>query len=77
MEAIYMGEERVVAGIGDVVMVRGGVRAIVIDVTGMFVKVLGIANNMDTGETFVLSPRYIHEYPACDCHYMEKQTLNL
>jgi len=76
VEATYMGEKRIVASIGDVVMAPGNVRAIVIAANGIQVKVLGIGTSKETGDTFVLSPPYIHDYPASQCHYLEKQTLN-
>lgn len=76
MEATYMGEKAIAAGIGDVVMAPGNVRGIVIAVDGPSVKFLGIGTSKVTGDTFVLSPRYIHDYPASECHNMEKQMLN-
>jgi hypothetical protein len=63
--------------IGDVVMAPGGMRGIVIGMNGTFVKVLGIGTKLDTGETFVLPQRFVHDYPASDCSYLEKQTLTL
>jgi hypothetical protein len=42
-----------------------------------FVTVLGIGTSKNTGDTFVLPQRYVHDFPAQDCTYMEKQTLNL
>jgi hypothetical protein len=80
MEAIYMvgqDKRKHVAAVGDVVMVPSNMRAIVIAVNGMFVKILGIGTSKDTGDTFVLPQRYVHDFPASECHYMEKQTLNL
>lgn len=77
MDATYMGDEKRPAHIGDVVMSHGNLRAIVIDVKASFVKILGIATDMKTGETFVLSPRVIQEVPASECFYLQKQTLNL
>jgi hypothetical protein len=76
MDVVYMDGKRK-AGIGDLVMTRGNTRCIVIDVEGTFIKILGIGTHMETGETFVLMPRYIDKVPASDCHYMEKQTLNI
>jgi hypothetical protein len=76
MKPIYMDGKRE-AAIGDVVMIQGNVRCIVIGINGAFVKVLGIGTKMDTGVTFVLTPRYIHDHPASVCHYLEKQTLTL
>lgn len=76
MAATYMGDKAIVASVGDVVMAPGNVRGIVIAVSGTSVKVLGILTSKVTGDTVVLSPRYIHEYVASECHYMEKQTLN-
>lgn len=73
----YMNEKQVAARIGDVVMAPGNMRGIVIAVKEMFVTVLGIATDMQTGETFVLPQRYVHDYPAEQCFYLEKQILNL
>jgi hypothetical protein len=83
LKARYMGSERE-AMIGDVVIGPGSApsRAIVIAVNGTFVKILGIGTNPD-GETFVLphpsmrAHRWIHDCPAGECHYLEKQTLSL
>jgi hypothetical protein len=81
MEAIYMNkdkdEKQIKAGIGDVVMAPGNIRGIVMEVKGTFVTVLAIGTSKDTGDTYVLNPRYIHDFPASDCFYLEKQTLNL
>jgi hypothetical protein len=63
--------------VGDVVMAPGNIRGIVIGVKELFVTVLGIGTNKDTGDTFVLPQRYVHDFPAGDCMYMEKQILNL
>jgi hypothetical protein len=76
MDATYMGDKATVARMGDVVMAPGNIRGIVIAVKGTFVTVLAIATSKETGETFVLTPRYIHDFPASDCSYMEKQTLS-
>ena len=76
-DAIYMGEKGIRARIGDVVMAPGNMRGIVIALKGSFVTVLGIGTKIETGETFVLPQRFVHDYPANDCSYMEKQTLNL
>ena len=80
MEAVYMvghdNHERV-AAIGDVVMAPGNLRGIVIGVKATFVTVLAIApTNKETGETFVLAPRYVHDFPASDCYYLETQTFD-
>ena len=72
-----MGDEGREAQIGDVVMAPGNVRGIVIGVQEAFVKVLAIATKIDTGETFVLTPRFIHDFPVSDCSYLKKQTLTL
>lgn len=77
MEATYIGEKPIAARVGDVVMAPGNIRGIVIAVNGTFVKVLGIGTSKVTGDTFVLPQRYVHDYLASQCHYMEKQTLNL
>ena len=77
MEARYLGDSNRLAAIGDVVMVQGNVRGIVIGVDGTFVKVLAIGTNVNTGDTFVIKPTFIHDYSARDCHYMERQMLNL
>ena len=53
----------------------GDVRGIVIGMNGTFVKVLAIGTSKETGDTVVL--RYVHDYPASQCMYLEKQTLNL
>ena len=63
--------------IGDVVMAPGTMRGITIGIKGTFVTVLGIGTKIETGETFVLPQRFVHDYPARDCMYMEKQTLSL
>jgi hypothetical protein len=76
MGATYMGEKAIVASVGDVVMSPGNVRAIVIAVNGVSVKVLGIGTDTRSGDTFVLKPTYIHDYPASECHYIERQFLN-
>jgi len=72
-----MGDKKIKARIGDVVMALGDMRGIVIEIKGTFVKVLGIGTSRETGDTFVLPQRFVHDYPASECHYMEKQTLNL
>ena len=77
MEATYMGENPTKARVGDVVMAPGNIRGIVIALKGTFVTVLGIGTNMETGDTFVLEHRYVHDFPASECYYMEKQLLNL
>ncbi len=81
MEANYMNrdkdEKQIEAGIGDVVMVPGNIRGIVIEVRGTFVKILAIGTSKKSGDTFVLNPRYIHDFLATDCSYLEKQILNL
>ncbi len=76
MVANYMGEKAIAASVGDVVISPGNVRGIVIAVKGTFVSVLGIGTSKETGDTFVLNPPYIHECPASQCCYLEKQTLN-
>ena len=76
MVAIYAGEKAITAQIGDVVMVPGNVRGIVIGLEGTFVKVLAIGTGKETGDTFVLKPTFIHDFPVSDCSYMAKQTLN-
>jgi hypothetical protein len=77
MEAIYMGDKNIHAGVGDVVMAPGNIRGIVIAVNGTFVTFLAIGTTTANGDTFVLTPRYIHDFPARECHYLEKQLLNL
>lgn len=77
MDAIYMGEKQRVARVGNVVMVPGNVRGIVIEVKGTFVKFLGIGTKKDTGDTFVLQSPFVHDFTASECSYMEKQLLNL
>ena len=75
-EATYMGDKGNVPRIGDVVMSPGNVRGIVIALKGMMVTVLGIGTSKVTGDTFVLTQRYIHDFPASECYYMDKQLLN-
>jgi hypothetical protein len=76
-EPTYMGEEQIVARIGDVVMAPGNLRGIVIALNGTFVRVLAIGTSKETGDTFVLPQRSVDDYPASQCYYMEKQVLNL
>jgi len=71
----YTGDKQIKARIGDVVMTPGDVRGIAIEST--FVKVLAIGTSKETGDTFVLPQRHVHDYPASQCMYLEKQTLNL
>lgn len=73
----YDNKEKTAVQIGDVVMVPGNIRAIVIGMQGTFLKILGIGTSKVTGETFVLPQRYVHDFPVSECHYMEKQTLSL
>lgn len=77
MKPTYMGDKHIVATIGDVVMAPGNLRGIIIAVKGTFVTVLTIGTKMETGVTSVLTPRYIHDFPANECSYLEKQTLSL
>jgi hypothetical protein len=72
-----MGDKNIKPRVGDVVMAPGNMRGIVIGVSETFVKVLGIGTSLETGDTFVLPQRFVHDYPASQCMYMEKQTLNL
>jgi hypothetical protein len=77
MEPVYANRDRkIVAGIGDVVMAPGNLRGIVIGISGTFIKVIVIASKKETGDTVVLTPRFISEFSARDCLYLEKQTLN-
>jgi hypothetical protein len=77
MEAIYSNKDRtILAAVGDIVMVPGSQRGIVIDIRGTFVKAIVIAAVKETGETVALKPRYISEFSARDCTYLENQTLN-
>jgi hypothetical protein len=73
----YNDKAKTAVRIGDVVMVPGNMRGIVIAIQGTFVTVLGIGTKIETGETFVLPQRYVHDFPVSDCSYMPKQTLNL
>lgn len=73
----YGGDEKRVPQIGDVVMVPGNIRAIVIGIPGTFVKILAIGTRKETGETFVLQPTFVHDFPVSECIYMKKQTLSL
>jgi hypothetical protein len=80
MDATYMqgpDEQTIKARIGDVVMTPGEMRGVVIGLKNGFVTVLGIGTSKETGDTFVLPQRYIHDFPASDCMYLKKQTLNL
>ena len=74
--ATYMNDN-IRAAIGDVVLTRGDVRGIVIAVKDSFITVLGIGTDPKTDRTFVLTPRFIHDCPASECHYMKNQNLNL
>jgi hypothetical protein len=76
-DTTYMGANQTKPRIGDVVMAPGNMRGIVIAVKETFVTVLGIGTSKENGDTFVLPSRFIHDYPANDCQYMEKQLLNL
>jgi hypothetical protein len=73
----YNNKEKTAVRIGDVVMAPGAMRGIVIGIQGTFVKVLGIGTSKDTGDSFVLPQRYVHDFPVSECSYMPKQTLNL
>ena len=73
----YNNEAKTAVQIGDVVMAPGSMRGIVIAINGLFVTVLGIGTRVETGETFVLPQRYVHDFPVSDCSYMPKQTLSL
>ena len=64
------------AEIGDVIMAPGTIRGIVIGIKGTFVTLLAIGTSRETGATTVLTPRYIHDFPAHDCMYMPPQRLN-
>lgn len=75
MKPVYM-DGKTEARIGDVVMLNA-VRGIVIGMDGTFVKVLLIGTSKETGDTFVLPQRRVEELPASNCHYLEKQVLNL
>jgi len=77
LDAMYMGEKKIKAQVGDVVMGPGNVRGIVINVEGTFVNVLAIGTSRETGDTFVLPQRRVDKILASQCVYMEKQTLNL
>lgn len=76
MDIFYSNEQKTPVRIGDVVAAPGHIRGIVIGVKGTFVTILGIGTSKETGDTFVLTPCYVHDFPASDCHYMEKQILN-
>lgn len=76
MDSVYT-DGKTKARVGDVVMAPGNMRGIVINVKESFVRVLGIGTSVETGDTFVLPQRYVHDFLAGDCMYMEKQTLNL
>jgi len=72
----YSNEEKTAVQIGDVVMVPGNVRGIVIGIKGPKITILGIGTSKETGDTFVLPQRYIHDFPVGECMYMKKQVLN-
>jgi hypothetical protein len=73
----YNDTAKTAVRIGDVVMAPGSMRGIVIAIKGTFVTVLGIGTSKDSGDTFVLPQRYVHDFPVSDCSYMERQILNL
>jgi hypothetical protein len=73
----YVNEEKTVVRIGDVVMAPGSMRGIVIGFKGGLVTVLGIGTRIETGETFVLPQRFVHDYPVGECTYLKKQMLSL
>lgn len=75
MKPIYM-DGKTEARFGDVVMLPGNVRGVVIRIDGTFLDVLTIGTRLETGETFVLQRRPEH-LPSDRCHLMEKQILNL
>lgn len=75
-EAVYT-DGKTKARVGDVVVAPGNVRVITIALAGISVKVLGIGTDEKTGNTFVLPQRFVHDYPASECVYLEKQILNL
>ena len=77
METFY-SDGKTKPRVGDVVMAPGNMRGIVIAlVDASLVKVLGIGTIIETGETFVLPQRYVQDYPANVCRYLERQTLSL
>lgn len=76
MDLVY-DDGKTTPRVGDVVTAPGNMRGIVIGIKEPFVTVLGIGTSKDTGDTFVLPQRYVHDFPARDCTYREKQTLNL
>ena len=75
MKHVYM-DGKTEARIGDVVMYND-VRGIVIGLDGTLVNVLLIGTSKKTGDTFVLPQRTVERVLARQCHYLEKQVLNL
>ncbi len=67
---------KIVARVGDVVSAPGMIRGITIAVADQRVTVLAIGTD-DNSNTFVLPQRYVHDFPASECRYLDKQTLNL
>jgi len=70
-------EKEVTPRVEDVVVRPGNVRGIVIALKGSFVTMLAIGTSKETGDTFVLPQRFVHDYPASECMYVEPQRLNL
>jgi hypothetical protein len=62
--------------VGDVVMAPGMIRGIVVEVKAVSVRILGIATDKATLNTFVLKPRFVQDSPIGDCMYMQPQHLN-
>jgi hypothetical protein len=73
----YGNSEKRVPQIGDVVMVPGNIRSIVIGISEPSVKIFRIGTSAETGEPPVLQPPYVHDVHASECVYMKKQTLSL
>jgi hypothetical protein len=72
MKPIYSNKDRtIVAAVGDIVMVPGPERGIVIGIRGTFVKVIVIVAVKETSDVVALKPLYISEFSARDCTYVD------
>ena len=69
MEATYLDGKRA-AEVGDVVMVGGNQRSVVVDVTGTFVSIIPFGLSKETGKAEVLPPA--DDCPTRKCSYVEK-----
>jgi len=73
MEPSYMNGKGL-AEIGHIVMAPGQVRAIVIAISGTFVKVHGFGTKKENGEVVVLD--WVQDLPASECVLLEDQSLS-